>query len=133
MPYPSISDKRYNESKSHDSHPHSSNKKHCVEYDEIQEVIPVKSEPRDIPMPVPMAPAPQPKYQPGHNPYSILTQVHDQDMDYPEETFAGYDQYEEQGYHVEAGGHARSTDTHGTECYEKKLMPFPRPTITSPK
>ena len=115
LPYPSISDKRYNESKSHDSHPHSSNKKHCVEYDEIQEVIPVKSEPRDIPMPVPMAPAPQPKYQPDHNPSTILTQVDDQDMDYPEGTYAGYDQFEDQGYQGEVGGHDMYTDSQRTE------------------
>ena len=69
-------------------------------------------------MPVPMVPASQPKYQPDNNPeviLTIITQVEDQSMDYPEDPCAEYDQYKEQGYQGEVGGHAMSTDTQGTE------------------
>jgi len=62
-----------------------------VEEDEIQEVVPIKSEPRDFPPPISSAPSDQPLYS-QHQQNNSLVTADDQTLDYTED---GYDVYEE--------------------------------------
>ena len=64
--------------------------KTVVEEDEIQEVIPIKSEPREFPPPTPTAPSSQPLYS-HHQQSNTLVTADDQTLDYAED---GYDDYE---------------------------------------
>jgi len=75
-------------------------KNHCTEFDDIEEIIPVKSEPRDTSFPIPVTPATQPLYHAEHNPSTVLAPVDDQSMAYPEDSYEDYSQYDEpeQGY-----------------------------------
>ena len=79
--------------------------KTVVEEDEIQEVIPIKSEPREFPPPTPTAPSAQPLY--GHHQQSnTLVTADDQTLDYNED---GYEDYEE--YPDEVMGDAAAFNT----------------------
>merc|ERR1712096_226734 len=68
--------------------------------DEIQEVVPVKSEPRDPPAPaaVPDEELYRPHPQPHVQTSQALTPADDQSLSYPEENYEEYQYGEDQGY-----------------------------------
>jgi len=70
--------------------------------DEIQEVVPVKSEPRDPPAPAAVPDeelySPHPPHPPHVQTSQALTPADDQSLSYPEENYEEYQYGEEQGY-----------------------------------
>ena len=81
-----------------------------IEYDDIQEVVPVKAEPRDAPYTLPLAPSTKPGYHPDLSRSNMLAPVDDQPMAYPDDTYDDYAQYDDQGYQ---GGEAQHNPTEG--------------------
>ena len=77
---------------------------HMVDDDDIQEVNPIQSEPRDVPE---AAQPPSPIYQPLHSLYqtqlqnsNTLAQSDDETLSYPDESYDDYGQYaEDKEYH----------------------------------
>ena len=82
-----------------------------TEFDDIQEIVPIKSEPRDTSFQIPVRPSTQPLYQAGHNSNTILAPVDDQPMTYPDDSYDDYTQYDEH----EQGYQTGSTGRQGTE------------------
>ena len=78
---------------------------HSTEFDDIREIVPVKSEPRDTSFQIPVTPSAQPLYQADQNPSTILAPVDDQSMAYPDDSYEEYTQYgeHEQGYQSGSG------------------------------
>jgi len=94
--------------------------------DDIQEVVPVKSEPRDPPPPSQsLPPPPQQLFPPAQQQGHVLAQADDeQALAYPDDSYEDYGQYgDEQEYHggiagmSGLGNHPGVTGAEGTEGY----------------
>eukprot|EP00092_Neocalanus_flemingeri_P013082 GFUD01014097.1.p1 GENE.GFUD01014097.1~~GFUD01014097.1.p1 ORF type:complete len:352 (-),score=72.11 GFUD01014097.1:39-1094(-) len=106
---------------------------HTIDDDEIQEVVPVKSEPRDPPpLTQPLPPAPQTMFSPqpkqSHTTHSLAPADDDQALAYPDDSYEDYGQYgDEQEY--QGGGlagmsgmaHPVATGVEGTEGHRQRL------------
>jgi len=101
----------------------SDNSSHHVEDDDIQEVVPVKSEPRDVPItdPVPQHLPPPPAasqsmFTPTQPHTNILAQEDDQALAYPDDNYDDYGQYaDEQEYQGDMSAQPIPTGVEGTE------------------
>jgi len=99
--------------------------------DDIQEVVPVKSEPRDPPPPTQSLPQPpqQQVYPPAQQQGHILAQADDdQALAYPDDSYEDYGQYgDEQEYHggmagmSGLGNHPGVAGSEGAEGHKQKL------------
>jgi len=99
--------------------------------DDIQEVVPVKSEPRDPPPPTQSLPQPpqQQVYPPAQQQGHILAQADDdQALAYPDDSYEDYGQYgDEQEYHggmagmSGLGNHPGVAGAEGAEGHKQKL------------
>jgi len=104
-----------------------------VEDDDIQEVVPVKSEPiaDPIPAPIPAPTIPQPLYTPQLQNSNTLAQADDQALAYPDDSYDDYGQYvDEQEYQGNMGVQPLPTGIEGTEGYSfqdpSELLQFVR-------
>jgi len=112
--------------------------RHNVDNDDIQEVVPVKSEPREVPIPEvePVSSqnlhhASQSMFTPSQSQANILAHVDDQELAYPDNSYDDYGHYvDEQEY--QGGLHAQPVPTgiEGTEGYSfqdpSELLQFVR-------
>jgi len=98
--------------------------------DDIQEVVPVKSEPRDPPPPSQsLPPPPQQLFPPAQQQGHVLAQADDeQALAYPDDSYEDYGQYgDEQEYHggiagmSGLGNHPGVTGAEGAEGHKQKL------------
>jgi len=101
---------------------------HTVADDDIQEVVPVKSEPRDLPPPPTQSlppPPPQPMFsQQPQQSHTLAQPDDDQALAYPDDSYEDYGQYgDEQDYQgglagmSGMGNHPVATGVDGTEGY----------------
>jgi len=119
-------------------HSNANSLNHHIDDDEIQEVVPVKSEPRDVSMtdPAPEPPTLQTLYQqPQQQKSSTLAQADDQALAYPDDSYDDYGQYvDEQEYHEDMATPQTATGIQGTEGYSfqdpSELLQFVRKDLT---
>jgi len=90
--------------------------------DDIVDVVPVKSEPRDASLADQIPPTPQQSmYQPQHQQSNILAQADDQALAYPDDSYDDYGQYaDEQEYQEDVTPQHTATGIQGTEgaCHD---------------
>lgn len=96
-----------------------------MEDDDIQEVVPVKSEPRDIPTIADPIPPPQPPsaasqsmFTPTQPQPNTLAHADDQALAYQDDSYDDYGQYaDDQEYHGDVAAQPLPTGIEGTEGY----------------
>jgi len=96
---------------------------------DIEEIVPVKSEPRDLP-PTPLVPqtAPVEDLYPPHPGNNTLAPVDDETLAYQEESYEDYGQYEDQQYAVHSQSQLPAGDANIGHTFQdpKELLQFVR-------
>ena len=111
------------------------NSRHHVEDDDIQEVVPVKSEPRDIPTIADPIPPPQPPtaasqsmFTPTQPQPNTLAHADDQALAYQDDSYDDYGQYaDDQEYHGDVAAQPLPTGIEGTEGDMLLFFATPQP------
>ena len=110
---------------------------HHMEDDDIQEVVPVKSEPRDVPTIADPIPPPQPPpaasqsmFTPTQPQPNTLAHADDQALAYQDDSYDDYGQYaDEQEYHGDVAAQPLPTGIEGTEGDMLLFFATPQPKI----